>query len=144
MDELKTLIRLAQHNLDEKRKALAELEGDVARVEGEKAALLAMLARELEGGQGVLEGKLTQGAFIRATYAKRDAFDLHLQELESLVEAMREEVRYAFEVLKRYEVAADQRAKAARREALRRETKKLDEMGSEVTRRRKAGGDEES
>ena len=140
MDELKTMIRLAKHQLDEKRKVLATLESEVARVEGEKAALLALLARELEGAASLPDGRQTLGAFIRASHAKRDVFDQQLRDLACLVARALDDVRQAFEILKRYEVASEQRAQVERRENLRRETKVLDEVGSEVSRRRGQAG----
>ncbi len=137
MDELATLIRLAKLALDEKRKALAALEARVAAVEAEKAALLAQLEAERQHPPEALEGGLTQGAFIRATYRKRDQLDAQLAALAQQIALAQDAIRTAFEELKRYDIAADQRARAHRRDANRRETKALDEAGSDVTRRRK-------
>lgn len=136
MDELATLIRLAKLDLDQKRKALATLEARAAAIEAEKAALLAQLDAERQHPPDALEGGLTQGAFIRASYRKRDQMDALLAELARQIRRAQDEIHRSFEELKRYDIAADQRARAARRDANRRETKALDEAGGEITRRR--------
>jgi hypothetical protein len=136
MDELATLIRLAKHALDEKRKVMSALEEQAAKVEAEKAGLLALLEQERQRSPDALEGGLTQGAFIRTSYQKRDKLDMRLAELARQMAAVQDEIRAAFEELKRYEIAAEQRARAETREEKRREVKELDEIGGELKRRR--------
>lgn len=130
MDELATLIRLAKFNLDEKRKALADILAGVDRVQQQIDALKGALEKEQNHPPDVLEGGLTRGAFIQSSLKKIEAQEHHKRELMHLVEALQEEIRVAFEILKRYEVAAEQRALTERKERLKRETKVMDEVGS--------------
>ncbi len=135
-DEIKTLIRLSKLTLDEKRKIVVTIETEIARVEKEKAALLARLEAEKQQAQNVGEGGLTLGAFIKATFKKRDQFDHQLSELAKVLEAAQDELRLAFEELKRFEIAKEQRDKLQARDEARRLTKQLDEVGA--TRKRRA------
>lgn len=134
-DEIKTLIRLSKLTLDEKRKIVVTIETEIARVEKEKAALLARLEAEKQQAQNVSEGGLTLGAFIKATFKKRDQFDHQIAELNKVLEAAQDELRLAFEELKRFEIAKEQRDKREAREEARRLTKQLDEVGATRTRR---------
>ena len=137
-NELHTLIRLSQLRLDEKRKAMAVLLAKVEAVEAEKARILGELAAESQKPPGAFEGGLTPGPFIKASYQKRDQMDELLRTLAKEVEAAQTEIQTAFEELKRYEIAAEQRALKAKKEAARRETKALDETGSTQQQSRQA------
>lgn len=130
MNELHTLIRLAQLQLDDKRKAMAVLLSKVEAVESEKARILAELETEAKRPPDAFEGGLTQGTFIKASLQKRDVLDELLKQLAVEVDAAQAEIQDAFEELKRYEIAAEQRALKAAKEAQRRETKAMDETGS--------------
>lgn len=134
-DEIKTLIRLSKLTLDEKRKIVVTIETEIARVEKEKATLLARLEAEKQHAQNVSEGGLTLGAFIKATFKKRDQLDHQLSELAKVLEAAQDELRLAFEELKRFEIAKEQRDKLQARKEARRLTKQLDEVGATRTRR---------
>ncbi len=127
---LDTLIHLSQLQLDEKRKAMAVLLAKVDAVEAEKARILAELLAEQQNAPDAFEGGLTQGPFIRASLQKRDILDELLRNLAKEVDAAQAEIQTAFEELKRYEIAAEQRALKAKKEAQRRETKAMDETGS--------------
>jgi flagellar FliJ protein len=140
-NELHTLIRLSQWQLDEKRKAMAVLLAKVEAVETEKARVLAELEAESKKPPEAFEGGLTQGPFIKASYQKRDQMDELLKALAAEVEAAQTEIQTAFEELKRYEIAAEQRALKAKKEAARRETKALDEAGSTQQQSRRTDKD---
>lgn len=127
---LDTLIHLSQLQLDEKRKAMAVLLAKVDAVEAEKTRILAELLAEQQNAPDAFEGGLTQGPFIRASLQKRDILDELLRNLAKEVDAAQAEIQTAFEELKRYEIAAEQRALKAKKEAQRRETKAMDETGS--------------
>ena len=136
MKTLSTLIRLAQLALDEKRKIVVALEQKIAEVEAYKASLIAALDEERKRPPDALEGGLTQGAYIKATYKKCEQCDAQLAELARLMDIAQDQIRLAFEDLKRYEIAAEQRQLAERRDEKKRETKMMDEIGSESQRRK--------
>lgn len=135
-DELATLIRLTKLQLDDKRKQLATLLAKEDEMKTMRAGVLQRLADESKASQDALEGGRSHGAFVKASFKKRDEIDAAILELNKFIEAAREEVRQAFEEMKRYEIAKDQREKKARKEAQRRDTKQLDEVGGELNRRR--------
>jgi hypothetical protein len=135
-DELATLIRLAKLQLDEKRKQLAVLLAKEDEMKAMRAVVLQRLEAESKNSQNALEGGRSHGAFAKASFKKRDEIDAAIVELNKFIQSAREEVRQAFEEMKRYEIAQDQREQKARKEAQRRDTKQLDEVGSELNRRR--------
>lgn len=135
-DELATLIRLAKLQLDEKRKQLAVLLAKEDEMKAMRAVVLQRLEAESKNSQNALEGGRSHGAFVKASFKKRDEIDAAIVELNKFIQSAREEVRQAFEEMKRYEIAQDQREQKARKEAQRRDTKQLDEVGGELNRRR--------
>lgn len=130
MDNIATLIRLAKLELDEKRKVLAALLTRDDQLVAARAALEAALAREVAHAKTHAEEQITLGAFIAATHKKEKAIDTQRRLLAKEIAAAQDALQVSFETLKRYEIAQDQRDKAARRDNLRRETIKLDEVAS--------------
>lgn len=136
-NELATLIRLAKLQLDEKRKVLAAILAEEERVKAERAALLQRLEEEKKQTAKDFEAELSRGNFIKATFKRRDQLDAQLRQLAKIIEAAQEEVRKAFEEVKRYEIAAEARARKEAKEQQKRETKDLDEVGSDRFQRDK-------
>jgi|GEM_PF-724559 len=136
-DELDTLIRLAKLALDEKRKQLAVLLSKEDEMKQMKAGVLQRLADEQARAQDVMEGGRSMGPFIQASFRKCEEIDAAIAQLNTFIEQARDEVQQAFEEVKRYEIAKEQRLARARKEAQLRETKQMDEVGSEITRRRR-------
>lgn len=137
-DDLATLIRLAKLQLDEKRKVLAAIIAEEDRVNGQKTALLEKLEAEKKASVTDFEADLSRGSFISASLKKRDQFDAQLRQLAKLIEAAQEDMRQAFEEVKRYEIAKEARDLKAEKELQRREGKELDEIGGDRHRRGKA------
>lgn len=135
-NELATLIRLARLQLDEKRKVLAALLAEEERVKALKAALLAQMAQEAKAVPADFEAGLTRGAYIKAGLKRAEQFDTQLAQIAQVVEAAREDMAKAFEEVKRYEIADEARKERAAREASKRETKALDEVGSDRHQRK--------
>ncbi len=135
--ELTTLIRLAKLQLDEKRKVLAAIIAEEDRVKAQKAALLQRLEDEKKQTAKDFEAELSRGNFIKATFKKRDQLDAQLRQLAGLIEAAQNEVRKAFEEVKRYEIAEEARERAEAKEQQKRDTKNLDEVGSDRYQRDK-------
>lgn len=137
-EALPTLIRLTKLTLDEKRKIVTTIETEIARVEQHKAELLQRLEQEKASIAQAPEGSFTIGPFIKATFKKRDQLDHQLAELAKILDAAQDEVRKAFEELKRYEIAKQLEDEREAKEAARRETKQMDEVGATRTQREKS------
>ncbi len=136
-DDLATLIRLAKLQLDEKRKQLALLIAKEDELKAMRAGVLQRLAEEQEKVTPITEGGRSLGAFVKASFNKRDEIDAAITALGKLIADSQAEVQAAFEDVKRYEIAKEQRDLRAAREQARRDTKAMDEVGSDRARRQK-------
>jgi flagellar export protein FliJ len=132
---LPTLIRVRQWELEEKRRKLADLEGLAASL-GEA---IARLDDEVRMEQGVAtaseEVNFAYAPYAQAAIERRRTLTASLEDVKLQIEAAAEEVTVAYQELKKYEVAQDNRRRRARVEANRREQIVLDDIGIEGFRR---------
>jgi flagellar protein FliJ len=133
---LKSLIRLSDSALNERRRELnvvEEREAEIKRLldelEEEKRREQA-LARELEVGAFAYSG-YAQGAIHR-----RKELERKLEALQPELERARDALSQAFQELKRYEIALDLRVKSEKAEEARKTTLMLDEISLNMHRRR--------
>ncbi|MDM7946791.1 MAG: flagellar FliJ family protein [Oceanibaculum nanhaiense] len=140
MKALITLIRLHNHQLDDKRRALAEAERRLANAKAQRAALDEELVAEkrhaAEGGEGVY----TYGAYLQAAKRRREAIDAGIVVLEKAAAEARDAVAEAFAELKKYEITKANRERRELEEANRIEQNMLDEMGLAMHRRNSGEG----
>lgn len=140
MKALSTLIRLHNHQLDEKRRALAEAERRLANARAQRTALDAeMLAEKATAAKGG-EGAYTYGAYLQAAKRRREAIDAGIAVLEKAAGEARDAVAEAFAELKKYEITKASRERRAQEEANRIEQNLLDEMGLAIHRRNSGEG----
>ena len=140
MKALSTLIRLHTHQLDEKRRALAEAERRLDNARAQRAALdEEMVAEKATAAQGG-EGAYTYGAYLQAARRRREAIDAGIAVLEKAAGEARDAVAEAFAELKKYEITKANRERRALEEANRREQELLDEMGLSMHRRNSGEG----
>lgn len=126
---LDALIRIHQFELDEKRRALKELETVRANIETAIRMLENEVDREQKAAVGSVEAGMAYGNYARAAIARRGRLEQNLRDIEPQVEAAREVVAQAFEELKKYEITKAGRDKAAVAEANRKEQILMDELG---------------
>jgi flagellar protein FliJ len=135
MRGLPTLIRVRQWELEEKRRKLADLEGLAAQLE----EAIARLDDEVRMEQGVAaashEVSFAYAPYAQAAIERRRTLKASLEDVRLQIEAAGQEVTIAFQELKKYEVAQDNRRRRARVEANRRETIVLDDIAIEGFRR---------
>jgi flagellar FliJ protein len=136
MRTLETLIKVHKHQLDEKRRALTDLENLRADLVGQREKLDGDLAREQEIAKTVECGAFAYAAFHQGYIARRDTLMASLAELETRIAAAREEVSTAFQDLKRHEIALASRQRKQREEEERRTQITLDEVSLDMHRRR--------
>lgn len=140
MKALSTLIRLHTHQLDDKRRALAEAERRLDNARAQRAALdEEMVAEKATAAQGG-EGAYTYGAYLQAARRRREAIDAGIAVLEKAAGEARDAVAEAFAELKKYEITKANRERRALEEANRREQELLDEMGLSMHRRNSGEG----
>jgi flagellar protein FliJ len=138
MRTLSTLIRMHRFQLDEKRRALTDLENLRADLIRQRDKMEAELASEQEIAKKVEVGAFAYGGFARGVIARREKLAGSLAEIEARIAAAQSDVSAAFQDLKRHEIALAQRQRRQREEADRRAQIALDEISLDMHRRRSA------
>lgn len=134
---LKTLIRLARFNVDEKQRALVALQSR----EDEMLAAIERNEEELKAEQQVAAQDACGVGFLYANYHqaymdRRQRLHATLANLRQQIEIARDELAEAFREQKTYEVTQANREKKERLEAEAKEQAFLDEVGLTIHRRK--------
>ncbi|EWY35676.1 hypothetical protein N825_35980 [Skermanella stibiiresistens SB22] len=126
--DLHTLIRLHKWRLDEKRKALAELQtladklaNDVARLENE-------IKSEQEIARGSAEASFGYANFAKLAIERRKRLAQSIAQVEAQITEATDEMAEAFQEVKRYELAQEGRDKRDEAKRKQRENAALDEV----------------
>src|SRR5512144_2023668 len=138
MRTLSTLIKMHRHALDEKRRALTDLENLRADLIGQRDKLEADLMREQEVAKQTESGAFAYAGFHQGYILRRDKLMASLRELETRIAAAQEEVSGAYQDVKRHEIALASRQRKQREEEERRAQTVLDEVSLDIHRRRSA------
>ena len=135
-NDLKTLIRVHQFELDEKRRQLGNLLRFEQSLENRKILLAKRFKEEEEAAKSDQTAALTFGAYV----------DWHIDEIKrverALVDArqeialMRDEIREAYQELKTFEITQENREKREAAELERKNNAVLDEIGLTLYRRK--------
>lgn len=127
MKSIATLIRLKRWALDEKRRALADLE----RLRAEMVERAAALEKEIAAEQGAAPADVVQfayAAYVRRAMSQREALQASIDGLDSQIAEAQLEIGEVFSELKRYQRVQEMAEQKARADMRRRETAVLDEM----------------
>ncbi|MFZ5669412.1 MAG: flagellar FliJ family protein [Pseudomonadota bacterium] len=129
MKAVASLIRIANHEVETLQKRLAEIVDRRAMAEMKLAVILAEGEAELANARRDAEAGwylagFREGLKLRAEAAERDIALLAQEEAGA-----RDALAEAYEALKKYELVSESARAAARKEADRRETAALDELG---------------
>lgn len=138
MRALSTLIRMHRYQLDEKRRALTDLENLRADLVRQREKLEADLVQEQEVAKKVEVGAFAYAGFARGVINRREKLQGSLAELDARIAAAQQDVAAAFQDLKRHEIALAAKQRRQREEADRRQQAELDEVSLEMHRRRTA------
>jgi len=127
-----SLIRLARFKVEGLQKQMAEL--DRARGSlGRKADELEQdVHREQEAAAADPQSGAAYGAYAKAVIERRENIKRSLNEVDEQAEAMRADLRAAFEELKKYELLEERRKARDRAAAQKSENDELDEAGSRM------------
>ena len=124
-----SLIRLSNHEVETVQKRLAEIVARRWAVEVQIEALDAELAAERANKASYEEVGFYLAGFSEGARIRREALTAKHATILVEEEGAREAMAGAFENLKKYEHVAEAAKLAARKEAGRRETAELDELG---------------
>lgn len=142
MTTLGSLVRVHTWTLNEKRQKLTGLEELADKMRGDLKSLEAELRNEQRSAADSMEGAVAFPAFVAAALARRKKLHESIANLDFAIEAARNEVREAFQEVKKFELARDNQERRERERAAKREQGVLDELGVTMYRRKKAfGGD---
>ncbi|WP_119421457.1 flagellar FliJ family protein [Desertibaculum subflavum] len=127
MKSIATLIRLKRWALDEKRRALADLE----RLRTEMVERAAALEGEIAAEQGAAPAEVVQfayAAYVRRAMGQREALAQSIGGIDSQIAEAQLEIGEVFSELKRYERVQEMAQQKAQSELKRRETAVMDEI----------------
>lgn len=134
---LKTLIRLSKFNVDECRRTLTALQNREDQIIAEiHAGELRLKEEQRLAAQDAAGIGYLYGAYHQAWTHTRDMMLQALAAVRGEIEVAREELAEAFRQQKTYEVTQANREKRDREEADRKEQVFLDEVGSNIHRRK--------
>lgn len=133
---LATLIKVSQHEVDDQRRVLAELETIRARLEQELDDLKAAVEHEKEVSRRDAEAASRWPAYLDWAMKREKEINGQITEMQNQIDAARDELQRRFETLKKYELAKQAADMAEAREAARQEQIELDEIASNQERRK--------
>jgi len=138
MANLKSLIKLRRHNVDEKQKLLAQLYREVEEIERSKTMLIDRLRteREVLDQSGTLEMYAYFGRFSQNIQRMLERLNGEKQKLETRIIIAQDDVREAFANMKRIEIVQREREKADKKVADDKETREMDDIGIDGFRRK--------
>jgi flagellar export protein FliJ len=134
---LKRLIRLHKAGLDQKRMVLGVIERRRAEIVASLAALDHEYAKECALAERSLEAAAMFPRYAEVVRQRRGAFNAAIADVDGEIAIARDAVLATFAELKRYELTAERKLVEARRESLRIEQTRQDELGLGMFRRRK-------
>ena len=137
---LKSLIRLADATLNEKRRALNALELQEDELRRRLDELEAEKTREQQAARTLEAGAFAYSGYARGVIVRRERIEAQIAAMQPQLEEARQAMSEAFQDLKRYELALDMRVKSEKANAERKETVALDEMSLNMHRRKQAAG----
>jgi flagellar export protein FliJ len=135
MKRLLAMIKLHDWQLNEARRRVADLEALADGFANQIAVLDAEIDREAQLASASMQARAQWPAYADAMSGRRANLEASLQRARNEVAAGQEEVRLAFQELKKYEIALEARKQKAADELNRKETMALDEMALQAHRR---------
>ena len=138
MANLKSLIKLRRHNVDEKQKFLANLYREVEMIENSKSTLIERLRseREVLDKSGSLEMYAYFGRFSQNIQRMLERLNEEKKKLETRIVIAQDDVREAFANMKRIEIVQREREREEKKEQEDKDTRELDEIGIDGFRRK--------
>lgn len=126
--DLRALIRLHRWRVDEKQRLLAQLRDEEDRVRAQKTALEQEIQAEQASARDNPAFALTYGAYARAVIRRREKIDQAIADAAAQVAAVTEALADAFQELKRYELAQEERIRQQNEERRKVQNAMLDEV----------------
>lgn len=137
MADLGALIRLHKHELDEKRRVLGELYGEMALLERERRDLERAFEQEKEAVDRMGdEIPFTFAGYADTVRRQRQEIDEREAVMEKAIERAKESLMETFAELKKYEMTQAERDRLEAEERMIKENAAMDAIGLEGFRRK--------
>jgi len=133
---LRSLVRLAEADLDDKRRVLVEIEQQEATLQARTVALEAEKEQEQRHARELEFGAFAYAGYARGVIQRRERLAAQIAGLQPQLEEARQAETEAFQTLKRYETALAARIKADKDAAERKDQQNMDEISLNAHRRR--------
>lgn len=137
MSDLSVLIRLHQHELDEKRRALADLYQQMAELEKRRRQLERDFEREKETLAKANDVHFTFASYAETVIKRREDLNQAEAALEQRIQLAKISLLETFSELKKFEMTQEERDRLEAEERLFRENQELDAIALEGFRRKK-------
>lgn len=139
MSSLETLIRLHRWHLDEKRRAVSELQSLVQSLDDQIDRIDAEIVAERDAAtiKDNPAATMTFGAYMKATDLRREKLQASLKQAKHELAVAQEEINEAFQTVKRFEVVRDDRTARATLRNRRIEGAALDEIAVSAHERKR-------
>jgi flagellar protein FliJ len=138
---LKSLIRLSDAALNERRRELNQVEERELEIKRKLDELEEEKRREQALSREIEAGAFAYSGYAQGTIHRRKELEKQLEALQPLLEQARAALSEAFQELKRYEIALDLRKKSEKAEEERKTGLMLDEISLNMHRRRQAAAE---
>lgn len=138
MADLSPLIRLHKYELDEKRRALSTLYGELATLEQARQKLELEFAIETAAANSGAEVSFTFSGYAQRVQKQFEQIDEAEAELNVKIQTAKDSLMETFGELKKYEMTQAERERLEAEEIAFKENLMLDEIGLETYRRRQA------
>lgn len=142
-NDLKTLIRVHQFELDEKRRQLGNLLRFEQSLENRKILLAKRFKEEEEAAKSDQTAALTFGVYVDWHIDETKRVERALADARQEIALMRDEIREAYQELKTFEITQENREKREAAELERKNNAVLDEIGLTLYRRRQEENESE-
>ncbi len=136
MADLKPLIRVRKHDIEQKQKTLAELYRQAEELKKQRDAIEIQLAIEQEKTKD-MDAEMLKffGPYAALAKSQIEAVDDNRDKLEQLIVMAQEDMRKAFAELKKVEIIAERRDAEEQSELDKKDADELDEIAIDGFRR---------
>lgn len=136
MSQYDQLVRLRDWELDEKRRALAEVQAEVDALIRKREALEEEVESEKRIASTSIEASMNYNAFANSVILRREQIAAEIAERQEAVDAANQEMLEAFQELRKAEIVRDEFDAKERLMEARREQIELDEIAQTLHRRK--------
>lgn len=137
MAELKSLIRLKSHQLDQKKRALAELYKQRDEIQKRKDDMLEQMQneRQVADADGGIDAQMSYLRYAENVKIEIERIDQDLAKLDDRISKAQDIMRDAFAELKKIETVQERREQEEEDAQRKKEDQEMDDIGIEQHRR---------